>query len=621
MVTVSLGDAPLHPRVAPFAAAPVIAIDTETTGLDWWDSKFRVGGWVLYNPDVKADYIAVRHETMFDENEDPAHVADSIRRLAADPSRVWLMHNLGYDENVAATDGVTFAGQIIDTIGLSWSVNPHEPSYALKRLGSKYLDPSAAQQEHRLAEFIKKNKLKRYTQVPVEVMTPYAVQDGKLTWDLWVKASAALPESQMEVAKLEQDWIRLVSKMAGVGIPIDMDLAQEIVDSHLAEAHRLRVWLAKELNYPRFNPNSPSQVVAAAASQGVFLDNAEANTIHQSSLRKDIRLALVRVKQLLHSVGYLESMIKIARGATDGRVHTSLRTTTKTGRLASGNPINLQGLPRRDERTADVHRVREVVRTMDESRFIGFNDFAQIDVRVGTHYAERGRGPLTDVLRDPKGDIHTLVRDEVRAMGIQIDRYQTKRLVFGAQYQIGSESFAEQVSGLDENDEWVGVTKAQAQVWLNAHRKRFPALSHVHSQACTILDQRGYIRLWDGRIIPHNKPIDDPRKAFAWLVQGGGAQLIKRAMVASDRWLQANYPGTNLILQVHDEVIYEGDRKAAKEIGEGIAYHMATQWPGCEIPLYVEPDMGAPSWADKATLGDRFPLDEVAWRLWRAQRP
>lgn len=617
-VNAQVKTAPLHPRVLPYANSPVIAIDTETTGLDWWDRRFRLGGVVLYAPEAGADYIPVGHETMFDTNEDRAHVADSVAQLASDPSRLWLMHNRPYDENVLAREGVKFQN-VLDTMSLWWCIDSHHRGFALKKLGAEYVDKDAAQEERKLDNFLRTNKLSRYTQVPVEVLAPYARQDGILTYRLWQEGRKRLKASQVEVHETEQRWVGLVSSMCRRGIPVDRELAQSIIDSHLAEAHQLRISLAGMCGMRGFNPNSGPQVQAAAARLGVPLSDTQATTILASNLPRDVRFGIVRFRQLYHTVtSYLEPLINISRNAIDGRAHTSLRTTTKTGRIAAADPINLTGLPKQGS-GEDVHRVRECIRFEDGvGRRMGYNDYAQIDVRVGAHYSQDPG--LLEILKDPEGDIHSYVKGEVNAMGIEIERSMAKRLVFGAQYDIGKDKFAEDVSGLNSDGEWIQVRPSEADVWLKAYRRRFPGARMMSGRAENTMKSRGYIVLWDGREMGCPE-WEDPHKTFAWLIQAGGAQLIKRASLRADEWLKREGLDASFNLMVHDELIFEASESDAVKVATGVAYFMATAWPGARVPLYVTPTLGEPSWAEEKAVGPRIPESREVWERWLASGP
>ncbi len=605
----------MHPRILPYAQCPTIAIDTETTGLDWWDRRFRVGGYVMYDPDVGGDYVPVGHETIFDDNQDGKWVADSIAELAKDKSRTWLMHNRGYDENVCRRENILFAGPIIDTMGLWWVINPHpDPNFSLKGLGARHIESKAAGEQRKLDQYIKSNKLKRYTQVPVEIMAPYAIQDGALTWKLWEAGMKRIPANQMEVHDKEQEWIGLLSRMAARGVPVDRELAQEIIDNHLAEAHRIRVRIASKTGIRGFNPTSPQQVMLAASQLGGLIEDTTQASLEQSSLPRYFREGVVRYRKLMHTVGsYLEPMISISRNSIDGRVHTSFRTTTKTGRLASSDPINLQGLPKQGD-DDDVHRVRETVRFAEDERALGFSDFAQIDVRVGAHYAQDPL--LLEVLRDPEGDIHSLVQSEVQGMGIELDRRKAKELVFGSQYGIGKKSFAAKVSGLSPKGKWVSVSEREAGTWLDAHRKRFPAIPYTLAQAEQVMKSRGYIMLYDGRVVGC-PPDEDPHKAFAWLIQGTGAQIIKRAMTHMEKMIDESGLDGQILLQIHDEVGHEASHEDNPAVTRIISWCMATAWRACRVPLYVQAAKASPSWAKLENEGERVPADREAWETWR----
>lgn len=613
MTTVHVGEPPIHPMVAPYANAPTVALDTETSSLYWWENTFWIGGYVLYAPGIGSTYIPVGHETMFDINEDKLHVASSIQRLADDPKRRWLMHNRVFDENVVNTAGITFKGEITDTIGLWWTISSFFRSYALKQLGN-LVDPVAAAEETKLGDFIRGNKLKRYTQVPVEIMRPYAEQDGILTYKLWEEGLRRLPAHQTEVHEMEQQWIGLLSRMTRVGLPADVELCQEIIDSSLSKAHQVRLKLAKMTGIRGFNPGAAAQVQKAAAKFGVKLlnDSTEMASLWASNFPKEMRDGIIEYRQLVHSVGsYFEPFISIARNARDKRVHTTFRTTTSTGRLAAGDPINLQGLPRNSD--TGRHRVREVVRYQEESGLgRAYLDFAQIDVRLGTHYSQDKL--MTQVLTDPEGDVHTMVMNEIRAMNVNIDRPNSKRLVFGSQYMVGPDKFSATASGLDEDGEYQAISRETADKWLKAHRKRFPAFPWINQQVEAVMKQRGHIWLWDGKWVVFPEE-EDPFKGFAHLVQAGGAQIIKRAMVAADKELRAGGYASVLALQVHDEVHVEGPLEELPVAANLTAFKMAYIWPDCRIPLYVQPELGAPSWAKKTHLGERVPLNEERWRI------
>jgi DNA polymerase-1 len=181
---------------------------------------------------------------------------------------------------------------------------------------------------------------------------------------------------------------------------------------------------------------------------------------------------------------------------------------------------------------------------------------------------------------------------------------------------IGKRSFARDLSGLDEDGNWRAISEAEAGKWLEIHRQKYPSIPFVHKQVEQMLQRRGYLQMWDGSVfvLP---PMEDPHKGFPWLVQKGGAQLLKRSMVKSSNLLRELGYDAQLILQVHDEVVYEAPTEQIEEVGMIIAHAMATQWPGCEVPLYVQPEVFAPSWAQRGKMGVRVPYDEAAWLQWR----
>ena len=585
----------MHELIRPYADLPLVAIDTENTGLDWWDNSFKVGGYSLYAPSVGSVYVPVRHETMFDTNYDAREIVDS---LAACAPKTWIVHNRNYDENAIASDGLVLPGKLVDTMPLWWSVDAGLPSFALKRLGV-LVDKTAAVEELRLEDFIRKNKLKRYTQVPVSVMAPYAEQDARLTYLLWELGIRHLPAAHKEIHEKEQAWGTLLSRMAAQGLPVDADLCTEQIDSNLAEAHKLRIFLAKATGMRGLNPGSPQQVQRLAGKYGVRLDATDMDSLWASDLPKEIKSGIVRYRQCIHDVGsYLEPFVRIARNARDGRVHSTFRTTTFTGRVATGQPINLQGLPRAGSSAA--HGVRNTVRYKGGGRAIGFADYAQEDVRVGAHYSRDPR--LTEVLRDPAGDVHTMAMNMVHALGIPISRSDTKRLVFGSQFDIGPEKFAADVSGLDDEGNYRRVTPAEAAIWLRAYRKQFPAAQHVSREVQRVMDTRGYILTWDGRMI-RVPPNGNSFSSFAWLVQASSAQVIKTAMLQADDWMRKEGYKSEFCLQVHDEVVLDSYEDEVEPAMQGIAHIMATVWPGLRVPLFVQPEVGNPSWAEKKKIG------------------
>lgn len=573
------------------------AIDTETTGLRPFEGD-RICSFSLYHPDTGAHFVPVRQRGLGVVNL-PEDGVDLLTPLMHGVTL--LGHNLSHDINFFRAEGIDMSDpelDVFDTMYASFLYDDSLPSFKLKGEDSVTEtilgDMSARDEKDRVQTWLKAHPGATFDYIPIEILAPYAEKDVILTWDLGeFLRDRILERGDPYPYLLEQEsrWVKLVTEMGSTGLLFDFERANEIEKAHNARMLELQQKFSSEL-WPGFNANSPQAVMSYLNQNDVDAPNTEVGTLWLYTKKLPMVLDFIEFRQLGKVLSSFIRPWKKQAHKGGGRVYASWGATghgygddygqARTGRLRARQP-NLMGVPRYDPK---IHREKEVYHAPDGWVY-GAIDLSQADIRIAAHYVQDER--LLDVLRDPDGDIHGSV-----AADLGMERSKAKRVVFGGGlYGGGGATIAKTMT--DELHEL--VTEREALGWIRSFQRKYPRFKHTHKQVERTARQRGYLYLWDRRMmfVGNN---DDPHKTWDWLIQGGVAALMKGWMLRIRDYIEEHNLQSRIILQVHDEVVLElpkEEKDALKEIAalvEGIGPE-----GGWRCPIYTDIKIGE-RWSD-----------------------
>lgn len=555
--TTILTEAQFQLWLAKIHAAALTAIDTETDSLD--EMVAQIVGISLSVQVGEAAYIPLRHEGMDVPQQLPLDwVLAQLKPWLEDASHKKLGQHVKYDQHVFANHGITVRGYAHDTMLQSYVLEVHRP-HNLSSLALRHVNRTGMTYE---ALCGKGKSQIPFAQVPVDKAAAYSCEDSDQTLDvhgvLWPQI-AANPQL-LHIYELEMQTSEALFRIERNGVRIDArELARQSNDLGariLQLEHE-----AYEIAGQPFNLASPKQLGE------IFFDKLGMPVVKKTAtgarstdeevlekLAEDYPLPakLLEHRSLSKLKGtYTDKLAQMALPRT-GRVHTHYaQAVAVTGRLSSNDP-NLQNIP---VRTPEGRRVREAF-VAPEGKLIASADYSQIELRIMAHLS--GDEALLRAFRDGL-DVHRATAAEV--FGVAVDevsseqRRYAKVINFGLIY--GMSSF-----GLAKN---LGIDTKAAAAYIDKYFQRYPgvkrymddtvALAHAQGYVETVFGRRLYLPEINGGSGPRKKAAE--RAAINAPMQGTAADLIKKAMVAVQAKLDAEKPGIMVIMQVHDELVFE----------------------------------------------------------------
>ncbi|WP_120966527.1 DNA polymerase I [Comamonas sp. lk] len=592
LYTTILTEAQLDEWLAKIDTAELTAIDTETDSLD--EMRARIVGISFSVAVGEAAYIPLRHEGMeVPEQLGMDRVLSRLKPWLEDASKKKLGQNVKYDQHVFANHDITVRGYAHDTMLQSYVLEADRP-HNLTSLALRHVNRTGISYE----DLCGKGKGQiPFAQVPVDKAAAYSCEDSDQTLDvhgvLWprIQASAGL----LHIYELEMQTSEALFRIERNGVSIDAgELARQSNDLG-ARILKLEEE-AYEIAGQPFNLSSPKQLGE------IFFDKlgmpvvkktaTGARSTDEEVLEKLAEDYPLPAKLLEHrSLSKLKGTYtdKLAQMAlpTDGRVHTHYaQAVAVTGRLSSNDP-NLQNIP---VRTPEGRRVREAF-VAPEGKLIASADYSQIELRIMAHLS--GDEALLNAFRDGL-DVHRATAAEV--FGVSVDevsseqRRYAKVINFGLIY--GMSSF-----GLAKN---LGIETKAAAAYIDKYFQRYPGVKRYMEQTVELAHAQGYVETVFGRrlVLPEINGGNGPRKKAAERaainapMQGTAADLIKKAMVAVQARLDAEKPEVLVIMQVHDELVFELPEADQEWVRTEIPRLMA-QVAELQVPLLAEVGFGA----------------------------
>ncbi len=584
--------------------ASLIAFDTEATGLD--AQQAQLVGLSFAVKAGEAAYIPLTHSYMgVPEQLDRDTVLLALKPLLEDPAILKVGQNAKFDMNILANcaiggvqeNGITVRGVAFDTMLESYVLNSVATAHNMDSLAMKYLGHQTTSFEDIAG---KGKKQLTFDQIALEQAGPYAAEDADVTLRLHQTLFAKLeaePELARVLTEIEMPLVPVLAKIEREGAKVDANLLgiQSVeLGNTMVELERQAFVLAGE----EFNLGSPTQL-GKILYEKLQLPVLGKTPTGKPSTSEDVLVKLSELEQgseLPTLLLQYRSISKLKSTYTDslpgqinprtGRVHTSYNQAgAATGRFSSSEP-NLQNIP---VRTAEGRRIRQAFIAQPGYKLLAA-DYSQIELRIMAHLAsDEG---LLDAFRNGL-DVHRATAAEV--FGVELDqvtsdqRRSAKAINFGLIYGMGASGLARQI----------GVDGKQAKAYIERYFARYPGVRDYMERTREKAKEQGYVETFFGRrlylpdINSDNgmKRAGAERTAINAPMQGTAADIIKKAMVAVNDWLEESRLDARVILQVHDELVLEVREDLVEQISEQIRPHMSSA-AQLAVPLLVEVGVG-----------------------------
>ncbi|CEJ15793.1 DNA polymerase I [bacterium YEK0313] len=544
----------------------VVALDTETTSLDAMSADL-VGFSLAYGPG-RAAYVPIGHRGgdagLFDSglvpDQIPARAAlDRLKALAEDPGILKIGQNLKYDLLILRRHGIRVA-PYDDTMLISYVLDGGRGNHGMDALSERHLGHETI--AYASVAGTGKNAV-TFDRVPLDKATAYAAEDADVTLRLWQVLKPRLPaEAKTTVYEtLERPLVEVLAGMERRGILIDRQVLARLSGDFAQTAARVEAEI-QELAGEPLNPGSPKQLGdilfgkmslpggtktktgAWSTAAGVLEDLAEeGHALPQKILEW-------RTVSKLKST-YTDALPTYVNAET-GRVHTSFSlAATTTGRLSSSEP-NIQNIP---VRTEEGRKIRTAFIAAPGRKLVSA-DYSQIELRVLAHIADIPQ--LRQAFADGV-DIHAMTASEMFGVPVKgmdpLVRRRAKAINFGIIYGISAFGLANQL----------GIAREEASAYIKKYFERFPGIRDYMDRTKAFCRDNGYVETIFGRrchfpAIKSGNPSERAfveRQAINAPIQGSAADIIRRAMARMDEALAAARLDGLMLLQVHDELVFE----------------------------------------------------------------
>lgn len=571
-------DSELDELVAALSQAERIAVDTETTSTR--PRHAQLVGLSFAWGAGEACYIPLRAPAG-EPQWDAQQVLERLRPVLESPAIRKAGQNLKYDLIVLRAAGVTLRGLEFDTMVADYLLEPGARIHNMDELARRYLHHATI----RIEELIGTGRQqKRMDEVPVPLITQYAAEDADVPWRLAALLGPRLAEQQLDrlFHDVEMPLVEVLAELEFNGIKIDVPRLQELSEQFGCEMQRLEAEL-HALAGRSFNVDSPSQLAE------ILFEELKLPVIKKTKTGKSTDASVLEELAPLHPLPakvveyrqiaklkstYLDALPDLVHPAT-GRVHSSFKQdVAATGRLSSTEP-NLQNIP---VRTETGRLIRAAFLAGEPGWQLLTADYSQIELRVLAHFS--GDETLRTAFARNE-DIHTLVASQV--YGVALDevtkdqRRSAKAINFGVIY--GQSAF-----GLSKS---LGIDKDEAAAFIAAYFARYPGVDAFMNRTLDDARRQGYVTTILGRRRPVQGVRDasqrgDSRQrtlperiAINTVIQGSAADLIKLAMIGVHRRLQHAGLPARLLLQIHDELVFESAPEALERLKALVVEEMA----------------------------------------------
>ncbi|MEL5400635.1 DNA polymerase I [Serratia nevei] len=589
-----LDEATFTDWLARLKKADVFAFDTETDGLDTLTANL-IGLSFAIAPG-EAAYLPVAHDYLDAPPQlDRAYVLEALKPLLEDEKALKVGQNLKFDMSLLARYGIEMCGIAYDTMLESYVLDSVGGRHDMDSLADRYLSHKTITFEEIAGKG--KNQL-TFNQIALEQAAPYAAEDADVTLQLHLAMWPQLKQSAELLTvfnEIEMPLLPVLSHIERTGVLID----PAILSAHSQELAKRLAELeaqAHELAEEPFNLASTKQL------QAILYEKQKLPVLKKTpggapSTNEEVLAELALDYPLPKVILEYRGLAKLKTTYTDklplminpvsGRVHTSYhQAVTATGRLSSSDP-NLQNIPVRNE---EGRRIRQAFIAPEGYRIVAA-DYSQIELRIMAHLSQ-DEG-LLKAFAEGK-DIHRATASEV--FGVPLDkvtgeqRRSAKAINFGLIYGMSAFGLARQL----------GIPRGEAQRYMDLYFERYPGVLDYMERTRQQASEQGYVSTLDGRrlYLPDVRSSNAMRRKAAERaainapMQGTAADIIKRAMIEVDAWLQGQEkPLVRAIMQVHDELVFEVHESVIEEASQRIRQLMEGSMT-LAVPLKVDVGVG-----------------------------
>jgi len=578
-----------------------ISLDTETTHI--WPRWAELVGYSFAWKEDEAWYLPVRVPAG-ERHLDPAATLDTLRPVLENPAIEKVGQNLKYDMIVLRSAGLELAGVAFDTMVASYLLDAGQRNHNLDDLAKRYLDHTTT----RISELIGTGKSqKRMDEVPVRQVADYAGEDALLPVRLRPILAKKLARARLDrlFVELELPLIDVLVELEWNGIKVDVDRLAELSRRY---GERIEV-LAEEIyqlaGHPLniASPKQLQQVLFAELGLPVVKKtktgpSTDAEVLEELARIHPLPAKIIEYRQYakLKST-YVDALPEMVHPQT-GRVHASFnQVVTATGRLSSSDP-NLQNIP---VRTEVGREIRSAFVPGEEGWVLLAADYSQIELRMLAHLSQ---DPALCEAFSRGEDIHARVASQVHGVPLEEVtgqmRREAKAVNFGVIYGQSPFGLAKQL-GIDQDDAARFINSYfDGYKGIEEFLRRILADCRQNGYVSTILGRRRAIR---GVRADAGRKMNLPeRTAINTVVQGSAADLIKQAMIVIHRRLRRENYLARMLLQIHDELIFEVPRNELDDLAQLVIEEM-TRAATLAVPLEVDLKSG-PNWADAEPWGE-----------------
>lgn len=573
--------------------ASEFSFDTETTSLNYMDARI-VGLSFAIEPGF-AFYIPCAHDyTDAPQQLNRETVLKKLQPILENPNIKKIGQNIKYDLEVLANHNIQLRGIGYDTMLESYMLDSASNAHDMDSLALKFLGWRTIHYEDVAGKGVKQIP---FNQVSVESAATYAAEDADVTLQLH---HILWPRLQQEAGmkrvyeEIELPLIPVLARMERNGVLINADMLQQqtaVLEARLAELEKETQAIAGET----FNMNSPKQLqeilfnklklpVLQKTPKGQP-STADA-VLQELALQYPLPKVIIEYRSLSKLITTYTKKLPEQINAATGRVHTSYnQTITATGRLSSSDP-NLQNIP---IRTNEGRKIRQAFIAPPGHKIIAA-DYSQIELRIMAHIS-KDRGLLSAF--ENNLDVHKATAAEI--LGIPIDavtseqRRNAKAINFGLIYGMSAFGLAQQL----------GVERQAAVDYIERYFERYPGVKTYMEETRKLAHENGYVEtLWGRRLyLPDINSSQTMRQKAAERtainapLQGSAADIIKLAMIKINQWMGQTHIDIKMIMQVHDELVFEVADNNVEEAAREIRQQMMNA-ASLQVPLLVDVGIG-----------------------------
>jgi len=557
------GNAAIAALVSELNSYQEICFDTETTDLDANDAELV--GFSFSVKECEGYFVPCPA----DQNR-TKEILSLFSTLFDDENKIWVGQNLKYDLLILKWYGIELKGKIFDTMLAHYVIEP-DGKGSMDMMSEKYLGYEPVHIEELIG---KKGKLQAtMREVELEKIKEYAVEDADITLQLKKALIPLLKKHEVErvFCEVENPLVKVLTDMEHEGVKIDVDFLHEYSRELDKEAKKSEEAVYKQAGV-RFNLSSPRQLGEVLFEKLGLDPKAKKTKTGQYATGEDVLMKLAHKNQICMDIlayreytklksTYVDSLPLLINRKT-GRVHTTYgQAVAVTGRLASNNP-NLQNIPIRSDRGKEI---RKAFIPRDHDHILLSADYSQIELRIVA--AISGDPNMCDAFKKNK-DIHTATAAKVYNVEehevTKEMRYKAKSVNFGIIYGQGA-------FGLADN---LGISRTEAKAIIDNYKKEFHGITKYMDDTINFAREHGYVQTLMGRkrwlrdINSANFTIRGfaERNAINSPIQGTAADMIKLAMIKVHEELKKQNFKSKMILQVHDELVFDALKSEAEDL-------------------------------------------------------